>query len=168
VMATTKVDLDERVRTGAFRRELLYRLRILPLELTPLRERRDDIPLIASHYAQLFARKYNKPELRLDAGALERLQQYAWPGNVRELRHAIERLVIMSEQGVPQLDSLPPGAAASASAAVELDTLNLEALEKQAIQKAIAQHHGNLSKAAQSLGLGRTTLYRKMTRHGIQ
>jgi transcriptional regulator of acetoin/glycerol metabolism len=90
---------------------------------------------------------------------------------VRELRHALERLVIMSEQGVPQVESLPLGAgiaAAATSAVGEPDTLNLEALEKQAIQRAIAQHHGNLSKAAQSLGLGRTTLYRKMTRHGIE
>jgi DNA-binding NtrC family response regulator len=154
-----------------FRPDLLYRINTIEIEVPPLRERRDDIALIAAHYAQLFARKYNKPELRLDAGVLERLQQYPWPGNVRELRHAIERLVIMSEQGVPQLDSLPSGAGvagAATSASAEPDTLNLEALEKQAIRRAIAQHHGNLSKAAQSLGLGRTTLYRKMTRHGIE
>ena len=175
VICATNLRPAELRVAARFRQDLLYRINTIEIEVPPLRERRDDIPLIAAHYAVLFARKYNKPELRLDSPVLERLQQYQWPGNVRELRHAIERLVIMSEQGVAQLDSLPLGAAAPAAptptspaAAMDLETLNLEALEKQAILQAIAQHQGNLSKAAQSLGLGRTTLYRKMTRHGIE
>ncbi len=147
-----------------FRQDLLYRINTLEIEIPPLRERVDDIPLIAAHYAQLFARKYNKAEPRLDEAVLARLKGYHWPGNVRELRHTIERLVIMSEHGVPLLDRLLP----APQAAAEPETLNLHTLEKQTILKAIAQHQGNLSKAAQALGLGRTTLYRKMTRHGIQ
>ena len=148
---------------GRFRQDLLYRINTIEIRVPPLRERTDDIPLIAAHYAALYARKYNKPEPHFDAAALERLRRYPWPGNVRELRHAIERMVIMSEHGSLQLDS----ALFAAASAAEPATLNLEALEKQAIQKAIAQHEGNLSKAAQSLGLGRTTLYRKMTRYGL-
>ena len=148
---------------GRFRQDLLYRINTIEIRVPPLRERADDIPLIAAHYAALYARKYNKPEPHFDAAATERLKRYPWPGNVRELRHAVERMVIMSEHGSLQLDNVlyaQPGA-------LEPATLNLEALEKQAIQKAIAQHEGNLSKAAQSLGLGRTTLYRKMTRYGL-
>jgi DNA-binding NtrC family response regulator len=147
-----------------FRQDLLYRINTIEIPIPPLRERAADIPLIAAHYAQLFARKYNKPEPRLDEQVLERLQRYHWPGNVRELRHTIERLVIMSERGALQVDGL----LLVQHGAAEPATLNLQALEKQAILKAIAQHQGNLSKAAQALGLGRTTLYRKMSRHGIE
>jgi two-component system, NtrC family, response regulator HydG len=169
VICATNLDPAQLRSPARFRQDLLYRVNTIEIHLPPLRERRADIPLIATHYAQLFARKYNRPELRFDAAALDRLQQYHWPGNVRELRHAIERLVILSEQGVPQLDSLPMGGVLLApSAASHWDTLNLEELEKLAIQRAIARHQGNLSKAAQSLGLGRTTLYRKMTRHGLE
>jgi transcriptional regulator of acetoin/glycerol metabolism len=96
--------------------------------------------------------------------AARKLKQYHWPGNVRELRNVIERLVIMSEGGTLPLDDLP----ISAPSVPEPLILNLEALEKQAIQKAISLHQGNLSKAAQSLGLSRTTLYRKMMRYELQ
>jgi two-component system, NtrC family, response regulator HydG len=149
-----------------FRQDLLYRINTIEIRVPPLRDRAEDIPLIALHYAQLYARKYNKPDPRFDDAAIEGLKRYPWPGNVRELRHAIERLVIMSDHGPLQLDSVLPAVAPAATSPAPA-TLNLEELEKQAIQKAIAQHQGNLSKAAQSLGLGRTTLYRKMTRYGI-
>jgi two-component system, NtrC family, response regulator HydG len=149
-----------------FRQDLLYRINTIEIRVPPLRERVEDIAPIAAHYAALYSRKYNKPELRLDAQAMEHLKAYRWPGNVRELRHAIERLVIMSDNGVAQVDALLMPATAGATPA-DSATLNLEELEKQTIQRAIAQHQGNLSKAAESLGLGRTTLYRKMTRYGL-
>jgi DNA-binding NtrC family response regulator len=155
----------EGVRDPArFRQDLLYRINTIEIRVPPLRERVEDVPVIAAHFAALYARKYNKPELRLDASAMARLKGYHWPGNVRELRHAIERLVIMSDNGIAQVDALLLPAAA---APTQPSTLNLEELEKQTIQRAIAQHQGNLSKAAESLGLGRTTLYRKMTRYGL-
>ena len=163
ICATNLTSAELRVPTR-FRQDLLYRINTIELEIPPLRERVGDIPLIAAHYAQLFARKYNRPELRLDEEVLVRLKEYRWPGNVRELRHAIERLVIMSEHGVSLLEGLLPPLPTSG----EPETLNLQSLEKQAIQRAIAQHQGNLSKAAQALGLGRSTLYRKMMRYGIQ
>jgi DNA-binding NtrC family response regulator len=163
VICATNLSPTSLREPGRFRQDLLYRINTIEIRVPPLRERADDIPLIAAHYATLYARKYNRPEPHLDAAALERLKRYAWPGNVRELRHAIERMVIMSDHGSLQLDS----ALFALPSAAEPATLNLEALEKQAIQKAIAQHEGNLSKAAQSLGLGRTTLYRKMTRYGL-
>ena len=164
VICATNLSVTELRSTARFRQDLLYRINTIEIHVPPLRERSEDIPAIAAHYAQLYARKYNKPGPRLDAATCARLQEYPWPGNVRELRHAIERLVIMSEHGTAALEGLLP----AAPLPPEAPTLNLQALEKQAIQKAIAQHQGNLSKAAQSLGLGRTTLYRKMTRYGIQ
>jgi two-component system, NtrC family, response regulator HydG len=163
ICATNLAPADLRVPTR-FRQDLLYRINTIEIRVPPLRERSEDIPAIALHYARLYARKYNKSEPHLDTAAFERLRQYSWPGNVRELRHAIERLVIMSDHGPLLLDSVVPAAEGPA----EPVTLNLEALEKQAIQRAIAQHQGNLSKAAQSLGLGRTTLYRKMSRYGLE
>ncbi len=148
-----------------FRQDLLYRINTIEIHVPPLRDRKEDIPTIAQHYARIYARKYKKTEPVFDREALDRLVGYAWPGNVRELRHTIERLVIMGDQGVLQVESLLP---APPRTAPEPDTLNLQVLEKQAIQRAITQHQGNLSKAAQSLGLGRATLYRKMTRYGIE
>ncbi len=153
------------LRAGAqFRQDLLYRINTIEIRVPALRERADDIPAIATHFARVFARKYHKPEPGFDAATVRRLKQYHWPGNVRELRHVIERLVIMHERGPLHLDDLP----FAHPNVPEPATLNLEALEKQAIQKAIALHQGNLSKAALSLGLSRTTLYRKMTRYELQ
>lgn len=164
VICATNMTPEALRDTARFRQDLLYRINTIEIRVPPLRERVEDIPLIASHYVALYARKYNKPEVRLDAQATERLKDYHWPGNVRELRHAIERLVIMSENGVAQVDGLVQP---THTAPLEPSTLNLEELEKQTIRRAIAQHQGNLSKAAESLGLGRTTLYRKMTRYGL-
>jgi two-component system, NtrC family, response regulator HydG len=164
ICATNLAPADLRV-PSRFRQDLLYRINTIEIRVPPLRERSEDIPAIAVHYARLYARKYNKTEPQLDTAAFERLRQYSWPGNVRELKHAIERLVIMSDHGPLLLEGVVPAAAEGPAEPV---TLNLEALEKQAIQRAIAQHQGNLSKAAQSLGLGRTTLYRKMSRYGLE
>jgi two-component system, NtrC family, response regulator HydG len=164
VICATNLTPEELRTPSRFRQDLLYRVNTIEIHVPPLRQRVEDISALAVHYAGMFARKYGRPEPQLDPAALQRLRQYHWPGNVRELRHAIERLVIMSEHGVPELDKVLPTPAPATGDAV---TLNLEALEKQAIQRAIALHQGNLSKAAQSLGLGRTTLYRKMSRYGL-
>jgi DNA-binding NtrC family response regulator len=165
VICATNLTPQELRVPGRFRQDLLYRINTIEIRVPPLRERLDDVPLIAAHYSRLFAAKYGRPEPCLDAQTHTRLQNYSWPGNVRELRHAIERLVIMSEPDSLQLDNLP---LAAPPAAADPATLNLEALEKQAIQRAIEQHQGNLTRAAQALGLGRTTLYRKMTRYGLE
>jgi DNA-binding NtrC family response regulator len=151
-----------------FRQDLLYRINTIEIRIPPLRERAGDIPLLIAHYARHFAQKYGRPQLDIPAEALSRLQEYRWPGNVRELKHAVERAVIMSENGSFPIDdvvfSTPPAAPQVAASA----TLNLDELEKVAIQQAIDRYQGNLTRAAQALGLGRTTLYRKMARHGIQ
>jgi DNA-binding NtrC family response regulator len=163
VICATNLRVEELRDPARFRQDLLYRINTIEIRVPPLRERLEDVPLLVAHYAALYAKRYGKPEPRFDSVALERLQRYAWPGNVRELRHVIERAIIMSDHGMAHLEGILPSPPATDPA-----TLNLEQLEKQAIQKAIARHEGNLSKAAQSLGLGRTTLYRKMARYGIE
>jgi two-component system, NtrC family, response regulator HydG len=150
-----------------FRPDLLYRINTIEIRIPPLRERVGDIPLLIAHYARHFAQKYGRPPLSIPAEALARLQGYNWPGNVRELKHAVERAVIMSENGNFPLDDVV-FAASPAAARVADPTLNLDELEKLAIRQAIDRFQGNLTRAALALGLGRTTLYRKMARHGIQ
>ena len=151
-----------------FRQDLLYRINTIEIRIPPVRERTGDIPLLIAHYARHFAQKYGRPQLDIPAEALSRLQEYRWPGNVRELKHAVERAVIMSDNGSFPIDDVVFSAPPAAPRAAPPATLNLDELEKQAIQQAVDRYQGNLTRAAQALGLGRTTLYRKMARHGIQ
>jgi DNA-binding NtrC family response regulator len=153
------------VEAQRFRRDLLYRINTVEIRLPPLRERREDVRLLAEHFIKLYGTKYRKPQLVLDARALRKLEQWHWPGNVRELQHAIERAVIMADRTTLQPEDFAVGGA-PAGIPVE-DELNLEAVEKAAIARAIARHRGNLTQAAKALGLGRATLYRKMARHGL-
>ena len=160
---------DSELRDPArFRQDLLYRINTIELRIPPLRERGGDIPLLAEHFAAFYSRKYGKPRLRIDASTMERLRAWPWPGNVRELRHVIERAVILSEHPAMQLEGMLPESAPAVAALTEKTLpLNLDELEKIAIRRALAEHDGNLSRAALTLGLGRSTLYRKMARHGL-
>jgi len=151
-----------------FRQDLLYRINTIEIRIPPLRERSGDIPLLIAHYARHFALKYGRAALAIPPDTLARLQEYRWPGNVRELKHAVERAVIMSDNGSFPIDDVLFAVPAAAPQVAAATTLNLDELEKQAIQQAIDRYQGNLTRAAQALGLGRTTLYRKMARHGIQ
>jgi two-component system response regulator HydG len=169
VLCATNLSQHEMRDPARFRQDLLYRINTIELHLPPLRERQEDIPLLAEHFANHYARKYGKPRLRIDAATVDRLRAYSWPGNVRELRHVIERVVILSEHPVLQLDGVLPASPLPIPTAMDPKMpLNLEQLEKLAIERALSVHAGNLSRAAQALGLGRTTLYRKMARHGLQ
>jgi two-component system response regulator HydG len=168
VVSATNLSATQLRDPERFRQDLLYRVNTIEIHIPPLRERAADIPLLVEHYARYYSRKYGRSLAAIPAGALARLQQYRWPGNVRELKHAVERAVIMSENGELQLDGVvgtqPPPAASQ-----EMQTtLNLDELEKLAIQQALRRYQGNLTRAAHALGLGRTTLYRKMARHGLQ
>ena len=165
IVAATNMARDDLLDRRKFRQDLLYRINTVEIHVPPLRERQDDIALLIDHYAQRFARKYGKTVGPVDSPTLEKLRDYSWPGNVRELVHAVERAVIMAEDSSLHLqDLLVHGQAAAPDPQQQL---NLEELEKTAIRQAISKHGGNLSKAAQELGLGRTTLYRKMAKHEI-
>jgi len=151
-----------------FRQDLLYRLNTVEVTVPPLRERRDDIMPIARHYAKVFARKYNKPEKEFSAAAEKALLSSAWPGNVRSLRHAIERALILSkgtslEPSDFQLDGFGPALSEPAATGI----VKLDELEKDAVVKALLKHGFNISRAANELGLTRTSLYRRMEKYDL-
>ena len=158
---------DERV----FRPDLLFRLNTVEIELPPLRERPEDVPILLAHFLDLYARKYGAPERALPGEVVAALQDYSWPGNVRALRHAAERAVILAQGDAYSLADFPlsrgaPGVKIAATASPPND-LNLERAEKQMIERALQKHAYNISAAASELGLTRGSLYRRMEKHGL-
>jgi two-component system response regulator HydG len=155
------------VKVNRFRQDLLYRINTVEIELPPLREHTEDIPLLVDHFLEIYCRKYKKPNKRIRASTLKRLEKYNWPGNVRELRHAVERAVIMSDSEtlspedffLPDSKTLPDE--------VTLDTYNLGDVEEKVIRAVLIKHQGNISRAAEELGLTRTSLYRRMQKYGL-
>jgi DNA-binding NtrC family response regulator len=150
------------------------------IELPPLRERREDIPVLIDHYVGLYSKKYGKPVRRIPDDVMRALQSYDWPGNVRALRHAAERAVILAGDGVFAAEdfslsrSLTPRAAAPApppsppaAPAIAAGDLNLERAERHIVEQALKKHAYNISLAAQELGLTRASLYRRMEKHGL-
>ena len=158
IVAATNADLRTKVAEGSFREDLLYRINTIEFHLPPLRERGEDILLLAQHFMDIYAKKYKKEAKRLSYDEERRLLTYPFPGNVRELQHCIERMVI--DPGAPFPTGTGRREAAHAS-------LNLEELERTAIRKALEQSNGNLSVAAELLGITRYALYRKIDKHGI-
>ena len=133
-----------------------------------MRERREDVPILLDHYLGLYSKKYDKPQRKIPADVLEVLVAHDWPGNVRALRHAAERAVIMADGDSYRLDDFPlPTRSQAASVAAVTETLNLDQLEKQMIERALRMHHFNVSLAAAELGLSRGALYRRMEKHGL-
>jgi DNA-binding NtrC family response regulator len=168
VVAATNVSADQLSDEKRFRQDLLFRLNTIEIELPPLRERREDVPVLLDHYLSLYARKYDKPQRELPPGVLQPLLEHDWPGNVRALRHATERAVIMADGDHYRLEDFPlPQRSKAAALSVEGDTLNLDQLEKQMIERALRMHHFNVSLAAAELGLSRGALYRRMEKHGL-
>ncbi|HEY1889012.1 MAG TPA: sigma-54 dependent transcriptional regulator [Steroidobacteraceae bacterium] len=156
---------------NVFRQDLLYRINTVEIELPPLRERPEDIPLLLEHFIAIYSEKYNVPPKRLSAAALDRLMAHAWPGNVRGLRHAVERAVILSEGELlePGDFSLAPAGQTASGTAASLppDASTLDAMEKDAILRALEAHGRNISRAAEALGLTRPSLYRRMQKYGL-
>ena len=145
---------------------MLYRINTVEIMLPPLRDRLDDVPLLVEHFLEQYARKYQKPGLRVAANTLKKLQKYHWPGNIRELQHALERATILSEGKVLHphdfnfhIDER--------EASREPETFKLEEVERQIIKKALTRHKGNISKTANELGITRAALYRRMEKHGL-
>ena len=166
IITATNCDIRKMISAGTFREDLLYRLNTVEISVPSLFERLEDIPLIATYFIEKFRHKYQKQYLKLSPSLIEFLQKYHWPGNIRELQHAIERAVIMSEGEVLMPHDF--GLLQKQSADEFLfENLNLEKLEAWAIRKAIAKHGGNISHAAEELGLSRGALYRRMDTYGI-
>jgi two-component system, NtrC family, nitrogen regulation response regulator NtrX len=173
VIASTNKDLEEEISKGNFREDLFYRLNVIPFFVPPLRERKEDVPLLARHFLKEFAAAYGKRSREMTDDAVQALTRYSWPGNVRELRNLIERIVIMNPTTLRfERKHLPPliyrdGARRTANG--EFSTLHQarDAYERDYILKKLDENHGNVSRTAEMLGLERSHLYRKMKALGI-
>jgi transcriptional regulator with PAS, ATPase and Fis domain len=163
LISATNHSVHRMVDEGSFRRDLLYRLNTIELVIPPLRERVDDIPLLAEHFLSEACRKYGKQALEISKRSMKQLQQYHWPGNVRELQNTLARGVIMSEDKQVRFDQLGSFVGASSAG----NTLNIEENEKSLIQKALITNKGNVTRAASDLGIDRNALYRRMKKYGL-
>ncbi|MGI4737035.1 MAG: sigma-54-dependent transcriptional regulator [Janthinobacterium lividum] len=167
VVSATNAPLYQLAAEAQFRKDLIYRLNTVEITLPPLRERGDDVLLLARHFAAQYADKYNKPGLTLANSALARLRTHPFPGNVRELQHTLERAVIMAEGPELRADDLLFSPLEAAPAEVAMPSLRLDELEKTTIQRVIDKHQGNISQAARELGITRMALYRRLGKHNI-
>jgi two-component system, NtrC family, nitrogen regulation response regulator NtrX len=175
VLAATNKDLQAEIRAGSFREDLYFRLNVIPIFVPPLRERQEDIPLLAEHFMSEFSREYGRRLKTFDAGALAALQRYAWPGNVRELRNVIERLTIMAPgdaitaSDVAFLQQNTVGRVEPPEQTSGRQTLHeaRDQFERDLILRTLAEQQGNMSKTAEVLGVERSNLYRKMRAFGI-
>lgn len=169
LICATNMPLYDMIQEGAFRQDLLYRINTIELRLPALRERLEDIALLAEHYLAHFAKKYNKDIYKFSEATLTRLEKYTWPGNVRELQHAVERAVIMSRDNVLQPEDFFFNSAQQPKEQKELnlEQFNLEDVERILIRKVLAKHNGNITHAAQELGLTRSSLYRRLEKYGL-
>jgi two-component system, NtrC family, response regulator HydG len=168
LICATNLPLHELANENRFRKDLIYRINTVEIEVPPLRKREDDITLLANHFARIYASKYLKPDPSFDSKAIDKLKQYHFPGNVRELQYTMERAIIMAEGEVlTASDLLFSPIESSATGKPEPTELNLSALEKNTILKVIEKHNGNITRAAKELGLTRTALYRRLSKYDI-
>jgi DNA-binding NtrC family response regulator len=164
LISATNSDLPAEVAAGKFRQDLLFRLNTIHLHLPPLRERREDIALLAQHFLKQHVARYRKPITGFDESALEAMRGYAWPGNVRELDHSVERGVLMAQTKLLRAPDLGLNAG---QAAPRLEDMSLEEVESFLIKKTLARCDGNARKAAEQLGLSRSAFYRRLERYGL-
>ncbi|MGH7526283.1 MAG: sigma-54-dependent transcriptional regulator [Gemmatimonadales bacterium] len=164
ILSATNSDLHAEVAAGRFREDLLFRLNTIEIRLPALRERREDIRVLAEHFLRRYAARYRKPLAGFEPEALSALEAHPWPGNVRELDHTLERAVLLA-QG-PQVRGADLGLRGSGAPA-RLEELTLEEVERVLIRKALERHGGNVSQAAKSLGLSRSALYRRLQLYGL-
>ncbi len=167
LICATNNDVYEMVEQASFRQDLLYRVNTVEVHIPPLRERTGDISLLAEHFLKIYSRKYKKKINRISPQAHRKLNMYSWPGNVRELQHALERAVIMSESPVLEPDDFMLAQPRKKQGELEIDSYNLDDIERKIILKVLKQHQGNITKAAKELGLTRTSLYRRMEKYEL-
>lgn len=167
LICATNADLHKRVTEGSFRQDLLYRINTIGLRIPPLRERGEDILLLAEHFLTKYNRKYHKEAKGLTREAKNKLLKYNWPGNVRELQHTLERAVILSENNLLRPNDFFFPHTTAGNDNENIQELNLEKLERKAIEQALKTSCGNMSRAAELLGITRFTLYRKLEKLGL-
>ena len=168
LISATNLSAEALADEDRFRQDLFYRINTVEVRLPPLRERREDIPLLVEHFIAVYAQKYNFPAKRLSATALAALTAYAWPGNVRELRHAVERAVILSDGGILEADDFSLIAPrADTPLGHSADGSRLDVVERGVVARALSDSKGNISRAAAVLGLTRASLYRRKIKYGL-
>ncbi len=173
IIAATNRNLEEMMRKGEFRQDLYYRLNVIPLEVPPLRERKDDIPLLVTHFIEKFSKQFNKEIEAIDEDAMRSLQNYSWPGNIRELENLIERAVVLNKTGRLTIKDFPEYVVhQEISSDIELDedsslTDMVDNFEKQLILKALRENNFNKLRTAEKLGIHRSTFMSKLKKYGI-
>jgi DNA-binding NtrC family response regulator len=165
IISATNADIRSEVEKGNFRADLLFRLNTVEIQVPPLRDRREDIPPLAAHFLSRYGQRYRKPVQGNDPAALQLMLHYAWPGNVRELDHTIERAVLMAREDIIEVPDL--GLSPARVSTQALEEMSLESVESILIRKALSRCNGNVSQAAEALGLSRGALYRRMEKYGI-
>ena len=167
LLCATNQSLKEMVADSTFRQDLLFRINTIEIQLPPLRDRIEDIEALTDHFIKLYSKKYKKEVSGCSKETIKKLEKHSWPGNVRELQHATERAVIMSESTILQPSDFLLTQEISDSEQVVFEDYNLEEVEKMVLRKALKKHEGNISKAADELGLTRASLYRRMDKYGL-
>jgi DNA-binding NtrC family response regulator len=165
VLSATNADVSQEIQAGRFREDLLFRLNTIEIRLPPLRERREDLPLLANYFLRQFSQRYRKHLTGFESAAMQTLLEYPWPGNVRELEHAVERAVLMAQSDMVRSSDL--GLRAGREGAGRIEEMGLEDVECLLIKKAVARYEGNVSAAADALGLSRSALYRRLKKYGL-
>lgn len=168
LICATNEPIKEMVQNQIFRQDLLYRINTIEIQLPPLRERTEDVPLLTGHFLKKYTNKYKKRIQTLSDPALNKLKKYQWPGNVRELQHAIERAVIMTDNRILQPEDFLLTTTGDEEPTMIFDDYNLEEVEKTVIRKALDKHNRNISKTADELGLSRASLYRRMEKYDLE
>jgi DNA-binding NtrC family response regulator len=168
LICATNMPLYDMVKENRFRQDLLYRINTIEVEIPPLRDRLEDIPLLAIHFLKHYAVKYEKSISKISEGAMNRMHKHQWPGNIRELQHSIERAVILSNSSVlqPEDFNFTP-VTAKEDGQLSLEQYNLEEVEKLLIRKVLKKYNGNITQAASELGLTRSSLYRRLEKYGL-
>ncbi len=167
LICATNMSLNDMVYEKKFRQDLLYRINTVEIRVPPLRERQDDIPLLADHFLTVYGRKYKRPGMKIEKGVIQKMKKYFWPGNIRELQHAVERAVILSEEKIIDSAELLINPNSLKPKQDVQHPRTLEEMEKLFILQSLDDNDGNVSQTAVALGMTRTALYRRMKKHGI-
>jgi len=167
LICATNMNVHSMAAENIFRQDLLFRINTVEIKIPPLRDRSGDIQLLADHFLQFYCKKYKCESKSINKPTLKKMQSYGWPGNVRELQHAVERAVIMTESQIIQPSDIIFSTTGKSGESLSFEEYNLEHIEKLAIRKVLQKYHGNVSKAAQELGLTRASLYRRMEKYDL-
>jgi len=165
ILSATNAKLDEEAKAGNFREDLLFRINTVEIHLPALRDRREDIPLLAQHFLGRNRTRYRKQTIGFSAAALQQMMQYAWPGNVRELEHTVERAVLLCRGD--EIEPADLAIAAARGSTQSFENMSIDEVEALLIRKVLRRCDGNISQAAESLGLSRSALYRRIEKYGL-